>query len=103
MLYNLNVWLSAKQTTWVNNSGNELLLRSLGIHVRWTDLNENVGHEIDDDDKVTPRTKGIHGPQTDLNESVRHGIDKMMIGYWILTENLLLMVVVKMTRTYLRM
>ncbi|KAL9462365.1 hypothetical protein AB3S75_000383 [Citrus x aurantiifolia] len=47
MLYNCGVRLSAEQITWVNDGGNEPPPRTGGI-----ELNENDGHESDDDDVV---------------------------------------------------
>ena len=60
----------------MNDSGNELLSRTRDIHGAQIDLNEDVRHEInDDDDEVPPTIEGINGPQTIENHNVGCGSD----------------------------
>ncbi|KAH9794012.1 SWIM-type domain-containing protein [Citrus sinensis] len=63
MLHNYGVRLSAEQITWVNDDGNEPPPRTEGI-----ELNENYGHESDDDD-VVYSTDGSHIDDTDDNDA----------------------------------
>ncbi|KAK9187497.1 hypothetical protein WN944_018893 [Citrus x changshan-huyou] len=52
MLHNCGVQLSVEQITWMNDGGNEPPPRTGGIQGPPTELNENDGHENDDDDVV---------------------------------------------------
>ncbi|KAK9222026.1 hypothetical protein WN944_010457 [Citrus x changshan-huyou] len=54
LLHALGVQLSAEQVAWVNESGNEPLSRSGGIHGTQTNLAENVGCETDADEDESP-------------------------------------------------
>ncbi|KAH9735134.1 SWIM-type domain-containing protein [Citrus sinensis] len=68
MLHNCGVQLSAKQITWVNDGGNEPPPRTGGIQGPPTELNENDGHENDDDD-VVYSTDGSRIDDTDDDDA----------------------------------
>ncbi|KAK9192975.1 hypothetical protein WN944_003670 [Citrus x changshan-huyou] len=68
MLHNCGVQLSAEQITWVNDGGNEPPPRTGGIQGPPTELNENDGHENDDDD-VVYSTDGSRIDDTDDDDA----------------------------------
>ena len=84
LLHALGVQLSAEQVAWVNESGNEPLSRSGGIHAPQTNLSENVRCETDADEDESPsKSEGRDEPQIVRNENVQQNVDDNDDDDWL--------------------
>ncbi|KAH9649573.1 SWIM-type domain-containing protein [Citrus sinensis] len=84
LLHALGVQVSAEQVAWVNESGNEPLSRSGGIHGPQTNLAENVECETNADKDESPsKSEGRDEPQIVRNENVQHNVDDNDDDDWL--------------------
>ena len=84
LLHALGVQLSAEQVAWVNESGNEPLSRPGGIHGPQTNLAENVECETNADKDESPsKSEGRDEPQIVRNENVQHNVDDNDDDDWL--------------------